>query len=161
MTYATDLRDGLTLAASIVQGDPRIGRRARDAAADLMLESDIIASMQAAVTLIVELEDQAQAAEAAAKRARLALRDALEGTTGTVRAGIHTASIRAGSASVIVTDESAIPAEYMRQPPPAPDKAALARALKNGAQIPGAVLRNGEPGLTIRVNDKDLKGEAA
>lgn len=161
MTYATDLRDGLTLAASIVQGDPRIGRRARDAAADVMLEADILATMQAAVTLIVELEDQAQAAEAAAKRARLALRDALEGTTGTVRAGIHTASIRAGSASVIVTDESAIPTEYMRQPPPAPDKAALARALKNGAQIPGAVLRNGEPGLTIRVNDKDLKGEAA
>ena len=161
MTYATDLRDALTLAASIVQGDPRIGRRARDAAADVMLEADILATMQAAVTLIVELEDQAQAAEAAAKRARLALRDALEGTTGTVRAGIHTASIRAGSASVIVTDESAIPAEYMRQPPPAPDKAALARALKGGAQIPGAVLRNGEPGLTIRVNDKDVKGEAA
>ena len=161
MTYATDLRDALTLAASIVQGDPRIGRRARDAAADVMLEADILATMQAAVTLIVELEDQAQAAEAAAKRARLALRDALEGTTGTVRAGIHTASIRAGSASVIVTDESAIPAEYMRQPPPQPDKAALARALKNGASIPGAVLRNGEPGLTIRVNDKDLKGEAA
>jgi hypothetical protein len=161
MTYANELRDGLTLAASIVQGDPRLGRRARDAAADVMLEEDILATMQAAVTLIVELEDQAQAAEAAAKRARLALRDALEGTSGSVRAGIHTASVRAGSASVIVTDERAIPQEYMRQPPPAPDKAAIARAMKGGAQIPGAVLRNAEPSLTIRINDRDVKDHAA
>jgi DNA primase len=48
-------------------------------------------------------EPQPEAAEAAAKRARLALRDALEGTSGSVRAGIHTASVRAGAASVIVT----------------------------------------------------------
>jgi len=113
------------------------------------------------VTLIVELEDQAQAAEAAAKRARLALRDALEGTTGAVRAGIHTASVRAGSASVIVTDERAIPDEYMRCPPPQPDKAAIAKALKAGEQIPGAVLRNAEPSLTIRINDRDVKDHAA
>jgi hypothetical protein len=161
MTYANELRDNLTLAASIVQGDPRLGRRARDAAADVMLEEDILSTMQAMVTLIVELEDQAQAAEAAAKRARLALRDALEGTTGAVRAGIHTASVRAGSASVIVTDERAIPDEYMRCPPPQPDKAAIAKALKAGEQIPGAVLRNAEPSLTIRINDRDVKDHAA
>jgi hypothetical protein len=161
MTYANELRDNLTLAASIVQGDPRLGRRARDAAADVMLEEDILSTMQAAVTLIVELEDEAQAAEAAAKRARLALRDALEGTAGSVRAGIHTASVRAGFASVIVTDEGAIPAEYMRQPPPQPDKAAIAKALKAGEQIPGAVLRNGEPSLTIRINNQEVKDHAA
>lgn len=162
MTYAAQLRDGLTLAASIVQGDHRLGRIARDAAADAMLEADILPTMQAAVSLIIALEDEAQAAEAAAKRARAALRDALEATTGSVRAGIHTAHVRAGSASVIVTDETQIPQEYMRQPPPAPDKAAIARALKDGANIPGVVLSNGTPGLTIRVADRDIqKGEAA
>jgi hypothetical protein len=161
MSYAAQLRDALTLAASIVQGDPRLGRIARDAAADVMLEADILPTMQAAVSLIIALEDEAQAAEAAAKRARLALRDALEATTGSVRAGIHTAHVRAGSASVIVTDETQIPAEYMRQPPPAPDKAAIAKALKAGEDIPGAVLRNGEPGLTIRVADRDIQKEHA
>ena len=59
---------GVTFLAA---GDEIENRRARDAAADVMLEEDILATMQAAVTLIVELEDQAQAAEAAAKRARV------------------------------------------------------------------------------------------
>ena len=162
MTYAAQLRDALTLAASIVQGDQRLGRTARDAAADVMLEGDILPCMQSAVSLIIALEDEAQAAEAAAKRARLALRDALEATTGSVRAGVHTAHVRAGSASVIVTDEDAIPAEYWRTPAPTVDKAALAKAMRDGARIPGAVLRNGEPGLTIRVADRDIqKGNAA
>ena len=161
MSYALQLRDALTLAASIVQGDRRIGRIARDAAADLMMETDILGSMQAAVSLIIALEDEAQAAEAAAKRARLALRDALEATTGSVRAGVHTAHVRAGSASVIVTDETQIPAEYWRTPAPTVDKAALAKALKDGAQIPGAVLRNSEPGLTIRIADRDLQKDHA
>ena len=160
MSYAVELRDALTLAASIVQGDKRIGRISRDAAADVMLEGDILPTMQAAVSLIIALEDEAQAAEAAAKRARAALRDALEGTTGAVRAGIHTAHVRAGSASVIVTDETLIPAEYMRQPPPAPDKAAIARALKAGEAVPGAVLRNGEPGLTIRLAENQKEHAA-
>jgi hypothetical protein len=157
VTYAAQLRDALTLAASIAQGDTRLGRVARDAAADVMLESDIMPTMQAAVSLIVALEDEAQAAEKAAQRARLALRDALEATTGSIRAGVHTASVRRGSAAVIVTDPDLIPAEYMRQPPPQPDKHAIAKAMKSGP-VPGAVLRNGEPGLTIRLTEK---GEAA
>ena len=72
MSYALQLRDALTLAASTVQGDKRLGRIARDAAADVMLEADILPTMQAAVSLIIALEDEAHAATEAAKRAWLA-----------------------------------------------------------------------------------------
>ena len=48
--------------------------------------------------------------------------------------------------SVNITDLSAIPAAYMRQPEPppaAPDKKAIGDALKTGAQVPGAELVHG------------------
>jgi hypothetical protein len=49
-------------------------------------------------------------------------------------------------ASVNITDLSMIPPAYMRQPeppPPAPDKKAIADALKTGASVPGAELVQG------------------
>jgi hypothetical protein len=48
--------------------------------------------------------------------------------------------------SVNITDLSAIPPAYMRQPEPppaAPDKKAIGDALKTGAQVPGAELVQG------------------
>lgn len=52
-------------------------------------------------------------------------------------------SIRANPPSVDVFDAAQIPAEYMRQPeppPPAPNKTAIAAALKLGQDVPGARL---------------------
>lgn len=158
--HARTLRDGLTTAAGIVQSDARMGRPARDAAADVMLDDDIIGTMQAAVALILALEEQAQACKANAELARSALLAALEGTTGQVVAGIHTASVSRGKAAVAITDDALIPAEFLRQPPPVADKAALLKAMKGGAHVPGAVLRNGAPHLTIRVNNQDVKDAA-
>lgn len=48
--------------------------------------------------------------------------------------------------SVDITDLALIPPAYMRQPeppPPAPDKKAIAEALKTGAQVPGCALVQG------------------
>ncbi len=45
------------------------------------------------------------------------------------------------SSAVVIDGADLIPAEYMRQPetpPPAPDKKAIADAIKAGAEIPGA-----------------------
>ncbi len=158
---ANELRDRMTLAASVVAGDPRMSRAARDAAADVMLETDLIACASSMVTLIITLEDARNAADALAKQAREALTEALEATTGRVKAGIHTASTSNGRQSVAITDDAAIPAEFMRQPEPQPDKAAILAAMKEGRNVPGAVLRNGAPTLTIRVNNTDMKGHAA
>lgn len=61
-----------------------------------------------------------------------------------------TASVTAGRPSVVVTDAAALPAAYLRHPPPEPDKAALKDALTAGASIPGAELSNAAPSLTVR-----------
>lgn len=45
------------------------------------------------------------------------------------------------SSAVVINEPGLIPAQYMRQPdspPPAPDKTAIAAAIKAGAEVPGA-----------------------
>lgn len=63
-----------------------------------------------------------------------------------------TVSVRATPASVVITDETAIPDDYLKPQPPKVDKAAIRDALKQGASIPGAMLSNGGQSLGIRRN---------
>jgi hypothetical protein len=153
--HAARLRDGLTLPAGIVQGDARMGRAARNAAADVMLDDEILGTMQAAVSLILALEEQAETSAHYAKQVRAGLLAALEGTTGQVHAGIHTATVSKGRASVVITDPAAVPHEFLSQPAPQPDKAIILTEIKAGKTVPGAALRNGAPSLRIYVNNKD------
>lgn len=60
-----------------------------------------------------------------------------------------TATIAAGRQSVVITDEAAIPDQFVRTKRE-PDKAALLAALKVGYEIPGAVLANGIDTLQLR-----------
>lgn len=60
-----------------------------------------------------------------------------------------TTGISAGTASVIITDEAALPNEFMRVHRE-PNKTAIGAALKGGAEVPGAELSNGLPRLTVR-----------
>ena len=60
-----------------------------------------------------------------------------------------TVSIRAGTPSVVITDEGALPDQYLRVTV-APDKAAIMADLKQGVVIEGATLSNSLPSLTIR-----------
>ena len=59
------------------------------------------------------------------------------------------ASVRAGTASVQITDETKLAQEYVRWSM-APDKAAIAAALKAGEAVDGAELSNGMPSLAIK-----------
>lgn len=55
--------------------------------------------------------------------------------------------VAANPASVVIEDERQIPGEYLRTPeppPPAPDKKAIAEALKAGQDVPGARLARGK-----------------
>jgi hypothetical protein len=57
-----------------------------------------------------------------------------------------TLAIRQNPAAVVINEPGLIPAEFMRQPeppPPAPDKKAIAEALKAGSDVPGAHLSRG------------------
>lgn len=59
--------------------------------------------------------------------------------------GSFKASIQNNPPSVIIDDESLLPADYMRTPvtpPPAPDKKAILLAIKNGIEVSGAHLQS-------------------
>lgn len=60
-----------------------------------------------------------------------------------------TLSVRAGVPKVIITDEAALPDTYLRTKTE-PNKSGIKSALESGKTVPGAVLSNAEPALTIR-----------
>lgn len=62
---------------------------------------------------------------------------------------VATVSIRKVAAKVVVTDETKVPAEFWKRPPPELDKRALLAALKAG-DVPGAQLSNGGETIDIR-----------
>lgn len=109
----------------------------------------------------------AEAARLAARSKRLVVRS--ERLRETLRRSlvvththhVHTAladvALRTGAEHVEVTDLALVPRDVRREPAPLPpeaewppDKAAAARRLKAGEQIPGLALVRGEPTLTIR-----------
>ena len=61
-----------------------------------------------------------------------------------------TASARAGTPSLVVIAEEAIPQAYWRPQPPKLDRQAVLSELKRGDGIPGAQLSNPKPVLTVR-----------
>lgn len=61
-----------------------------------------------------------------------------------------TLSMRASPPRLEVTDEAAIPVVFFKQPPPVLDKKAVSDALKAKQDVPGAVLSNQPPALSVR-----------
>lgn len=61
-----------------------------------------------------------------------------------------TLSMRASPPSVEITDPAAIPAVFLKQPPPVPDKASIRATIKNGQAVPGCVLSNQPPALAVK-----------
>jgi Siphovirus Gp157 len=61
-----------------------------------------------------------------------------------------TASIRAGSVSLLVVDEAQIPRDYWQPREPKLDRQALLSDLKLQGQIAGVALSNPEPTLSVR-----------
>lgn len=137
-----------------------------DAAADVLMATDIMAALQAMVglTLAVEAREAAVTALARARvddakavheRVRTALHETLEESGAMkVRAGFHTASVGAASAGVVVTDEAALPETYIRVKRE-PNKDAIRRALLAGEAVPGALLGNAKSRLTISASKKE------
>lgn len=111
----------------------------------------VIRNMEATAAAIKEAEKQM-----AERRKRLEARTAhlVERLkTGMEIAGVTELScphfaikVKKNPPSVEVWDEQQIPVAYMRQaeaPPPAPDKKAIAQAIKEGKEVPGAQLVQG------------------
>ena len=127
----------------------------RREAAAIMEAADMDPAAKGIVPLILDMEAAADALALHAKRLRATLAEVMaESGFATVRAAQHVASVTAGRAAVVITDPAAIPPDLMRAPPPAPDKAAISKLLREGHAVPGATLGNAGPQLTIRSKDR-------
>ena len=87
----------------------------------------------------------------ASKRRQIARDVMVEAQIKTITAPDLTISVRPGSPSLMVTDETAIPASYWVAREPRLDRQALNADLKRDLSIPGVCLKNPEPILSVRV----------
>lgn len=119
-------------------------------------ETDALEMMDAVVDFVIANEQLAtlgktriRRLEARADKARTIVLQIMEriGQRKIERA-LYTASVTDGPKAVHITDEgmASIPLQYLRM---SPDKVAIARALKDGTEVPGAQLNNGPPVLRI------------
>jgi len=99
-----------------------------------------------------EIDARATRYKAKAESLRAAAFSAMD-AVGTKRVELPdlTASIRNPPPRVVITDEAAIPEEYIRVTT-SPDKSAISAALKAARQVPGAELANSIPTLQIRTS---------
>lgn len=154
MSGARDAFARLEAALAPLLTDQAIPHALRKQAAMASEAGDFFTVAQGIVPLILDTEDAAKNLTSIAKGLRQVLAEVLSETGAPgVRTEFHTASVTRTRAAVVVTDEAAIPPHLMRTPPPAPDKAAIFQLLSKGEAVPGAVLGNAPPALTIRRSD--------
>lgn len=155
MSGASQALARLVAAVEPILTEQHAAHQHRRAAALASDRGDFLDVAEAIIPLILDLEAGADALTAHARRLRDALAEVMDETgAATIRGDMHTASVSAGRAAVVITDPALIPPSLMRQPPPAPDKAAILKAIQKGGSVPGAELRNGAPCLSIRTKDK-------
>ena len=151
--HAASIRDSLRAVANDLVSDPRSSDRVQTLAAVATTQGDILTTLQDTGRLLIEVEDAADFLEAASKRLRAAMLDAMiEAGAPGIDVGSHIIDTRNGVASAMVTGK--VPDEFMRHPEPAPDMMAIAKALRAGQIIEGAVLRNPQPSLVIKGKKK-------
>jgi hypothetical protein len=143
-----DLADDAQLWANSLDGE---GGEALDVV-DLLIRASIDADGLAIAAKvrgqeIAERQKRFELRRNSMRRAAFAIFDALQ---------LHkheredfTASIRAGTPHVDITDDKALPDEFVRIKRE-PDKALIGEALKRREEVPGAVLSNAGPSLAVR-----------
>ena len=114
----------------------------------------LVRNLESDVSAYKEEEDRLktkrQATENKVKWLKTYLEDNMKLTGKTkFKSGMFNFSIQKNPASVNITDEKAIPEEFLIQQPPKVDKTSLKEILKSGIEVPGAELKQTE-GLRIR-----------
>jgi len=111
-------------------------------------------TLDAMIATLDELTKQQRERQGRLKKQREFLRTAVGSAMDhaglkKIETGIGTISVRAVPPSAIITDESALPAVFLRTKVEA-DKAKITAALKEGDDVPGAQLSNGGQTISIR-----------
>lgn len=100
---------------------------------------------------IDEMRKRLSRLEARASKKRALVLDAMvEVRLKTLTQPDFTVSVRSGTPSTIVVSEDSIPDEFWIPQAPKLDRQALALALKQGKEVPGAALSNPSPTLSVR-----------
>ena len=86
----------------------------------------------------------------ASKRREIARDVMVESEIKKIIAPDFTVSIRPGSPSLVVTDETVVPAQFWVPRDPRLDRQALLAELKHGGDIAGVALSNPQPVLSVR-----------
>ena len=117
-------------------------KMARSAQLALQDAEDIMEVMGAAANLAIACEALQDAAKIAETKLRAGLAEIMSdiGCTSFETTG-HEVGLRDFPASAIITDENALPPQFMVTPDPRPDRKAITAALKRGP-VAGAVLSN-------------------
>ena len=89
--------------------------------------------------------------ERGAERRQIARDAMVEVDIKKIAAPDFTVSVRAGSPSLQVVDEAVIPEPYWEVREPRLNRAELLADLKRGVDVPGSLLSNPEPVLSVRV----------
>lgn len=149
LTAYPELKDDSELRTDMIEGST--------AAFDVL--DRIVAQAQDAGAVVIGIKmiiDGLSSRKASAERRQeamrsLALRIMQAAELQKVTLARATLSVRTGVPGVQLVDEAVIPDAFWKVTR-TPDKAAIKEALKAGDDVPGAVLGNAAPGLTIRVS---------
>lgn len=152
----------LSLAFQEVQNmdlDPEVMKDTLDSIEDAIENkaeniAKLIRNLESDVSAYKEEEDRLktkrQSTENKVKWLKTYLEDNMKSTGKTkFKSGMFNFSIQKNPASVNITDEKAIPEEFLIQQPPKVDKTSLKEILKRGIEVPGTELKQTE-GLRIR-----------
>jgi hypothetical protein len=121
--------------------------------AALLANAEDAAHVDAIGVVVANLKARASRKAARIERRKGAIMSALE-IAGLQKIELATATLSVGKGhrKVIIIEEEAIPAEFMREKVTRyPDKEAIGKAIAEKRQVPGAELSNTMPSLTVRV----------
>ena len=116
----------------------------RSALVDEALQSGLRSRIEDMRQRLARLEERGS------KKRQLALEAMTEVGLSKLEQPDFTASARAGSPSLVVVAEQAIPEAYWVPQPPKLDRQLLLAELKRGREIPGTQLSNPKPTLAVR-----------
>lgn len=114
--------------------------------------TDLVEAMQHTVLLVTAAEHLKDMATEAEKSIRSILAETMNDTGCTqIDAGSIKAHLSRKPTFVSIDQEEMLPAEFMHQPPPSPDKKKIKSAIEAGDDVPGCTLaRPNEMQLNIR-----------
>lgn len=149
-TLADVIGDDADLVATSVEGETNLYAAVALGIGRIERLSDMASSLDAAIKRMQARRDRFEA-QAATIKELIAV--AIE-TTGLskIETPVATVSLRKLPQSVMIIEESAIPARFWKPQDPKLDKRELLKALKDEGPLPGAMLTNGGRSLNIKAS---------